>query len=118
MAASANLLRSRGFHVDYLGDAHEARLNLKELLASCDLDEPQRTIETFNDEYLIRVSENGCHVEGYHSIRSDIISKKLTDPIVCPWSEVASRALPLIVEDDLQSFLLCASLETQVRPGP
>lgn len=91
-----------------VASAYEARVNLASLLACFNLAEPQRTIERFNDEYLIRVSEDGCHIEGFHSIRSEIISNKLTDPVVCPWSEAARRTLPLIVEDDLQGFLLCA----------
>jgi len=91
-----------------VASAYEARLDLKKLLDICDLAAPQRTIERFNEEYLIRVSQDGCHVEGYQSVRSEIISKELTDPVVCPWSEVATRTLPLIVEEDLQNFLLCA----------
>ncbi|TWU29925.1 hypothetical protein [Bythopirellula polymerisocia] len=91
-----------------VASAYEARLDLAKLLDCCELVAPQRTIERFNDEYLIRVSEEGSHVEGFHSIRSEIIANKLTDPAACPWAEAASRALPLIVEDDLESFLLCA----------
>ncbi len=91
-----------------VASAYEARLDLANLLDCCQLVAPQRTIERFNDEYLIRVSEDGRHVEGFHSIRSEIIANKLTDPVACPWAEAASRTLPLIIEDDLQSFLLCA----------
>lgn len=88
--------------------SYEARLNLAKLLNYCDLSAPQRTIDLFNEEYFIRVSADGQHIEGFHSIRSEIISNVLTDPVVSPWSEAASRTLPLIVEEDLQDFLLCA----------
>ena len=91
-----------------VASAYEARLSLSKLLNHCDLSAPQRTIERFNNEYLIRVSDDGSNVEGYHSIRSEIIANKLTDPAVFPWAEAATRTLSLIVEDDLQGFLLCA----------
>lgn len=91
-----------------VASAYETRLNLKKLLDCCELVAPQRTIELFNNEYLIRVSGDGRIIEGYHSLRSEIIARKLTDPVVHPWSEAASRILPLIVEEDLLGFLLCA----------
>lgn len=101
-----------------VASAYEARVNLKSLLDFCDLAAPQRTIERFSDEYLIRVSEDGSHLEGFHSIRSEIVSQKLTDSVVCPWSDAACRVLPLIVEDDLQSFLLCAFSRKAVASKP
>lgn len=91
-----------------VASAYEARLNLEKLLDYCELSAPQRTIALFNNEYLIRVTEDGCNIEGYHSIRSEIIAGKLTDRVVYPWTRAASRTLPLIVEDDLHTFLLCA----------
>ncbi|MGD9684056.1 MAG: hypothetical protein AB7W16_23040 [Candidatus Obscuribacterales bacterium] len=96
-----------------VASAYEARLSLRELLDACNLDCPARTIELFNDEYLIRVSEDGSNVEGYHSIRSKIIAGELTDPTIHPWSESAARILPLIVEEDLHDFLLCAFSRNQ-----
>lgn len=91
-----------------VASAYEARLDLAKLLDYCQLSAPTRTIELFNNEYLIRVSDDGRYVEGYHSIRSEIIADKITDPVVCPWFNAACQILPLLVEDDLQNFLLCS----------
>lgn len=91
-----------------VASAYEARLDLKELLAQCELAAPLRTIELFDNEYLIRVSDDGSAIEGYHAVRSEIILSKLTDAIACPWSDAAVRILPVIIEEDLQNFLLCA----------
>lgn len=96
-----------------VASAYEARLHLTELLHLCRIDAPQRTIQLFNNEYLIRVSEDGSIVEGYHSVRSEIIASKLIDPVLNSWSEAVSRILPMIVEDDLYAFLLCTFSRNQ-----
>ncbi len=104
--------RSKGevdlLHLVAVASAYEARLDLAKLVAHCNLPSPQRTIERFDNEYLIRVSVDGANVEGYHSIRSEIIANNLTDKVISPWSNVASQVLPLILEADLSGFLLCA----------
>jgi hypothetical protein len=91
-----------------VASAYEARLDLEKVLQHCQLPAPHRTIDLFNNEYLIRVSEDGRHIAGYHSIRSELIVRKLTDPVIYPWPRAAAVILPLIVEEDLHSFLLCA----------
>lgn len=90
-----------------VASAYEARLDLEKLLQYCQLPAPHRTLELFNDEYLIRVSKDGRHVEGYHSIRSELIVSELTEPVIYPWSRAAAIVLPFIIEEDLHSFLLC-----------
>ena len=91
-----------------VASAYEARIDLASLLASSGLPAALATIMTFEDEYLIRVSEDGKYVEGFHAIRSELMTESLVDPVICPWHQVASQVLPHIVEDDLESFLLCA----------
>ncbi|HEY0983492.1 hypothetical protein, partial [Schlesneria sp.] len=91
-----------------VASAYEARVDLASLLAASGLPAAHATITTFEDEYLIRVSEDGKYVEGFHAIRSELMTESLVDPIIYPWYQVATQVLPHIVEDDLESFLLCA----------
>ena len=97
-----------------VASAYEARVDLASLLATSGLPAANATITTFEDEYLIRVSEDGKYVEGFHAIRSELMTESLVDPGICPWHQVATQVLPHIVEDDLESFLLCAFSR---RPG-
>jgi hypothetical protein len=88
--------------------AYEARLELAPLVDLCQLCVPERTLTLFANEFLVRVSEDGRYVDGFHAIRSQIVIRRLTDPALHPWSTTAARCLAVIVEDDLESFLLCA----------
>jgi len=91
-----------------VASAFEARLCLAPVATHCGIPEPTRTVERFNNEYLVRKSEDDQYVEGFHSIRSEIICSQLIDPELCPWKDVASECLPFINENDLESFLLFA----------
>ncbi len=91
-----------------VASAYEARVQLAPLAESCQLPEPQRTLERFNREFLLRTSDDGRYVEGFHAIRSELIASRLTDPVLNPWSNVALQALPLLDENDLETFLLCS----------
>ncbi len=88
--------------------AYEARVDLASLLKSSNLPAAQATISTFEDEYLIRVSDDGRYLEGFHAIRSEIITDVLVDPVICPWHVVAEQVLSHLFEEDLESFLLYA----------
>jgi len=88
--------------------AYGARIDLKELVEQLKLLEPKRTIELFEQEYLIRQSPDGHYIEGLHPVRSNILSDLLTDPTLAPWIAAAKTSLPLMVEEDLEIFLLHA----------
>lgn len=95
--------------------AYEARLNTRKLVNGLDLPDPDRTLQFCEKEYLIRVSGEGQYIEGLHAIRSEILVDLLTSVDVNPWLEAAIEALPLIVEEDLESFILHTLVD---RPSP
>ena len=87
---------------------YEARLDIAKLALVCDAADIAREIQRFDEEYLLRETDDGRYVEGFHSIRSSIIANELTDPVISPWSTIAQQCLPLMNEDDLEAFLMCA----------
>jgi len=91
-----------------VASAYEARLDLKALANFIELPEPTRTLERFGNEYLLRTSTDGKYVEGFHAIRSEIIAEELTDAVVQPRGIIESQLPSLVVEEDLESFLLCS----------
>ena len=91
-----------------IASAYEARLNLKSLILHVDIPDPARSLERFSNEYLIRTSRDGQLAEGYHAIRSEIIARELSDGTFNPRGELEALVVPLVVEDDLESFLLCS----------
>lgn len=91
-----------------VASAYEARLDLKALAESIELLEPTRALERFGNEYLLRTSADGKYVEGFHAIRSEMIAQELTDPVLQPRGAIESLLQPLVVEDDLESLLLCS----------
>lgn len=95
--------------------AYEARLNTRKLISSLNLPDPEHTLQFYEKEYLIRVSGEGQYIEGLHAIRSGILVDLLTSADVNPWLEVAIEILPLIVEEDLESFILHSLVD---RPSP
>ena len=91
-----------------VASAFESRLQIKPLVKHLDLTVPERTLELFEGEYLLRLSEDGSLIQGLHPIRSAILADLLSDSTFSPWSESASICLPFIFERDVESFLLYA----------
>ncbi|WP_339747602.1 hypothetical protein [uncultured Rubinisphaera sp.] len=91
-----------------VASAYESRLDLIKLVDSVGIPEPTRTLQRFSNEYLLRTSNDGRYVEGFHAIRSEIIAAELTDPVLNPRGEIETALPRIIVEDDLESFLLCS----------
>lgn len=89
-----------------VASAYDARLDIKLLCEILNLEVPARTLDSFEKEYFLRQSADKKYVEGLHPIRSSIIAELLTDALFNPWLKVASDCLPIIVEDDLEIFLL------------
>ena len=91
-----------------VASAYEARLDLKRLSDEVGIPEPTRTLERFSNEYLLRTCDGGRHVEGFHAVRSEIVAANLTDEVLQPRGDVEAKVIQLLVEDDLEHFLLCS----------
>lgn len=91
-----------------VASAFESRVKLQPLVLACNIPEPKRTLDLFANEYLVRPSDDGAYVEGFHSVRSELLVSFLTDPVLKPWRDSAQHAVPLLDENDLESFLLCS----------
>ena len=91
-----------------VASAYEAKLDLRKVIKQLQLVEPTRTIELFTKEYLIRVDERNATIAGLHSVRSNIMLDSLLDEVLYSWESVAEECLPLLVETDLEFFLLHA----------
>jgi len=91
-----------------VASAYEARIDLKKLVEHCELLSPKRTIELFCNEFLLRKSDDGHFVEGFHAIRSEIMCSQLFDDVFDSWHTLAGQVIPLLDESDLELFLLCS----------
>jgi len=91
--------------------AYESRIQLAELVNIINLTDPAGTFSLFEDEYLIRCSDDKRYVEPLHPLRSKLLVEVLNDPAFNPWINAATAVLPCIMEADLESFLLYAFVE-------
>jgi hypothetical protein len=91
-----------------VASAYGARIDLIKLAEHLSLAMPEQTIELFEREFLLQYSQDRHYVEGLHPVRSTILVNLLTDSIFSPWDKMASAALPLMPEADLETFLLHA----------
>lgn len=91
-----------------VASTYHAKLAVQELTTHLSLPEPTRTIELFTKEYLITVGDNGRTIDGLHAIRSSIMSDCLFSYALEDWIDYALECLPLIVDEDLEIFLLHA----------
>lgn len=91
-----------------VASAYGGRLDLLRLVVDLGLPDARRTIELLEREYLIRVTPDRQLVDGLHPIRSTILADLLTDDALEPWAETARACLSVIVENDMESFLLHA----------
>ena len=91
-----------------VASAFDARLRVKPLVDHLGLPAPKRTFQYFEQEYLIRLSDDGSLVHGLHPIRSTMLCDLLTDPTFAPWVKSAQACLPFIHEPDIEVFLLHA----------
>jgi hypothetical protein len=98
-----------------VASSYEARLDVVKLNRSLRLPDIVQTLQGFEQEYLVRQSLDRRSVEGLHPVRSAILAELLLDPALHPWRAVAQEALPLMHEEDLESFLLRAMVERQTE---
>lgn len=88
----------------------ECRVPLQALCAASNLDPLTRPLAVLEDEYLLKTvsSDSDTLVAPLHSVRSRaIVAALLRD---CPesWIDLAIECLPLIVDADVERFLLAA----------
>src|SRR5690606_33764584 len=91
-----------------VASAYAERLDLQTLVQHLKLNEPKRTLELYEREYLIRISESNATVAGLHAVRSSIMLNSCLDDVLLKWESVAHECLPLLVEADLEIFLMYA----------
>lgn len=101
----------RLLHMVAVASAYEARIDVVELAEKVALPDLAWSLEQFEREYLVRVSNDRRFVEGLHPVRSRLIVDILTDAVLSPWGRVATEVLPVLCEEDLESFLLYALVE-------
>lgn len=91
--------------------SYEARVNIPSLVKAIQLRDPQGTFSLFEDEYLIRRSDDNIHLVALHPIRSKLLAEVLVDPAFSPWIDAALCVVPSIREADLETFLLYSFVE-------
>ena len=87
--------------------AYEARLKYDELKKL--VERPSLLgfhLNQLEEEYLIRVSNDGLVIEGLHSIRSVILVELMEKFNPTFWFEGLDQIIQAIVDEDIQSFLL------------
>jgi hypothetical protein len=94
-----------------VASAYGARLRTYDVIEALELSAPNRTLERFEKEYLLRRTTGGVYLEGLHPIRSDILSRLLIHTDVNPWLDIVEQVLPLILEKDLETFILHALVD-------
>lgn len=91
--------------------AYESRIQLAELVNLINLYDPKGTFGLFEEEYLIRCSDDKRYIEPLHPLRSKLLVEVMSDPAFYPWVNAATAILPCIMEADLENFLLYAFAE-------
>lgn len=91
--------------------AYESKLKIGLLIDEISLNDPIGTFDLFEDEYLIRRSNDKLHIEALHPIRSRILVNVLADPTFSPWINSALSVIPCLEETDLETFLLYSFAE-------
>lgn len=76
---------------------------LKELIPHVSL---KRVIDRLESEYLIRQNIDGASLSSLHSIRSVLLAGIFIDPVIKSWPEMALKCLPVLLDEDFESFLL------------
>jgi hypothetical protein len=94
-----------------VASACDARLQTNKLISALYLFDAEDTLQLLEQEYLIRRNKEEQTIGGLHAVRSQILVELLTSPDVTPWLTLAKQVLPLLCEEDLETFLLHAFVE-------
>lgn len=89
-----------------IAGAYDCKIDLKKVLQSLQLNNPKRTISLFEEEYLLRSSENGKYLEALHPVRARLMTELLFDPLMDSVQEGLASCLPFIAEEDWGNFVL------------
>lgn len=91
-----------------VANAADCRVDVQRLCADTGLDVLVRPFALFENEYMLRVSDStsGSNVGSVHPLRSRAIQAALLADRPEAWVDVAVRVLPLLVDSDLEAFLL------------
>lgn len=87
-----------------------ARVSLVRLCEAVGISPLSGPLNVLEHEYLLRMVNEGSDtlVTGLHALRSKAVVKALFDTAPELWCKSALKVLPLIVDEDLESFLLAA----------
>jgi len=87
-----------------------ARVSLPELCRAVSINPLTGPLKVLEDEFLLRTEELGGSVSiaGLHSLRSTAVVNALFADTPLLWEKYAVRVLPLILDDDVEVFLLAA----------
>ena len=91
--------------------AYDTHVHIPDLLTAINVPEPSLTLELFEKEYLLRVIPGRHHISCLHPVRSKILCQLLTDPTIYPWSEMAKQVLPMVPQEEWETFILRAFLD-------
>jgi hypothetical protein len=80
------------------------RVDSARLCQTVGLDPALRPLSYLEEEYLLRVSDTGV-IAGLHALRSQAISLALLKDAPQTWPNVVIAALPLVLDEDLETFL-------------
>jgi len=91
-----------------IANAADCRVDVQRLCVDLGLDPLVRPFALLENEYLLRVSDSaaGSHVSSVHPLRSKAVLAALLHDRPEAWIDYAVRVLPLLVDPDLETFLL------------
>lgn len=89
-----------------IATSYESRVDIALIAKKLSFMEIQETFCFFENEYLLRKSNDKRYVEALHPIRSRIITELLIDPAFSPWIDSIEILLPCLCEEDIGSFLM------------
>ncbi len=93
-----------------VANAAECHLKLSDACELVGLGPFERPLAVLENEYLVRLSDaaSGTTIAGLHALRSQATERALLHDCPEMWVDLAIHCLPLVVDDDIERFLLSA----------
>jgi len=93
-----------------IANSFECRVNMAALCKSVGIDPLTRPLQLIENEYLIRRhgTGSGSTIIGLHPLRSQAVENALLHDCPEMWGELAIQCLPLVIDEDIERFLLCS----------
>lgn len=103
-----------------IANAADCRIDVARACAAVQLDPLVRPLALFENEYLLRVSDDTSttSVGPLHAIRSEAVVDALLAERPEAWLDLAVSVLPLLVDSDIEVFLLTAFSRRPQHSGP